>query len=134
MPLPPPRTSGRYRVAIVCMGNICRSPMAQVVLERELEDAGLHDRVEVVSSGTGGWHVGKPMDRRAAATLTAGYSAGQIIGPLIATPLLRHGYHQALLLAAAIVLTAAITALAPPSRLLAATRRPPHRTPAEPAE
>lgn len=71
---------------------------------------------------------------RAAATLTAGYSAGQIIGPLIATPLLRHGYHQALLLAAAIVATAAITALAPPSRLLAAIRTPPHRTPAEPAE
>ncbi|WP_439659731.1 YbfB/YjiJ family MFS transporter [Lentzea sp. HUAS TT2] len=71
---------------------------------------------------------------RAAVTLTAGYSAGQIIGPLIATPLLRHGYHQALLLAAAIVLAAAITAPAPPSRLLAATRRPPHRTPAEPAE
>ena len=78
MPLPPPRTPGRYRVAIVCMGNICRSPMAQVVLERELEHAGLHDRVEVVSSGTGGWHVGNPMDRRAAATLTAhGYDASR---------------------------------------------------------
>jgi protein-tyrosine phosphatase len=48
--------------------------MAHVVLEAALEDAGLGDRVEVTSSGTGDWHVGHPMDRRAAATLTgAGY-------------------------------------------------------------
>ncbi len=69
--LPEPRTPGRYRVAVVCLGNICRSPMAHVVLESRLADAGLEDRVEVVSAGTGGWHVGDPMDRRAAATLTA---------------------------------------------------------------
>ena len=47
-----------------------------VVLESRLDDAGLGDRVEVTSSGTGGWHVGNPMDPRAAATLTqAGYDA-----------------------------------------------------------
>ena len=74
--LPPPRTPGRYRIALVCLGNICRSPTAHVVLERRLADAGLDDRVEVASSGTGGWHVGNPMDERAAATLTsAGYDA-----------------------------------------------------------
>ena len=72
--LPDPRTPGRYRVAVVCLGNICRSPMAHVVLESRLADAGLADRVEVVSAGTGGWHVGDPMDPRAAATLAgAGY-------------------------------------------------------------
>ncbi|WP_143139081.1 YbfB/YjiJ family MFS transporter, partial [Lentzea waywayandensis] len=71
---------------------------------------------------------------RAAATLTAGYSAGQIIGPLVATPLLHNGYHQALLLAAAIVLAAAFTALAPLSRHRAATRTPPRTIPAELAE
>jgi MFS family permease len=71
---------------------------------------------------------------RAAATLTAGYSAGQIIGPLIATPLLHNGYHDALLLAAAVVALAALTALAPLSRHRAATRKPPHKTPAELAE
>ncbi|MGB0102357.1 MAG: low molecular weight protein-tyrosine-phosphatase [Nocardioides sp.] len=61
---------------LVCLGNICRSPMAHVVLEQRLAEAGLGDRVEVTSSGTGGWHVGDPMDRRAAATLTtAGYDA-----------------------------------------------------------
>ncbi|MCW2831411.1 MAG: protein-tyrosine-phosphatase [Aeromicrobium sp.] len=63
-----------YRVALVCLGNICRSPMAHVVLESKLADAGLDDRVEVASSGTGGWHEGEPMDRRAAAVLrAAGY-------------------------------------------------------------
>jgi len=67
-----------YRVAVVCLGNICRSPMAHVVLEERLQDAGLADRVEVVSAGTGGWHVGGPMDERAAALLTRhGYDASR---------------------------------------------------------
>jgi protein-tyrosine phosphatase len=62
---------GRYRVAVVCLGNICRSPIASVVLRRSLERAGLSDRVEVDSSGTGDWHLGNPMDPRAAAALAA---------------------------------------------------------------
>ena len=63
-----------YRVALVCLGNICRSPIAHVVLEERLARAGLEQRVEVVSSGTGGWHDGEPMDRRAASVLRdAGY-------------------------------------------------------------
>lgn len=62
------------RIAVVCLGNICRSPMADVVLEQRLREAGLD--VEVVSAGTADYHIGKPMDRRAAATLTnAGYDA-----------------------------------------------------------
>ena len=74
--LPAPQTSGPYRVAVVCLGNICRSPMAHVVLESRLVDGGLADRVEVGSAGTSDWHIGKPMDERAAATLTsAGYDA-----------------------------------------------------------
>lgn len=65
-----------YRIAVVCLGNICRSPMAHVILESRLEAAGLSDRVEIVSAGTGGWHTGEPMDQRAAAILTAeGYDA-----------------------------------------------------------
>ncbi len=76
--LPPPREPGRYRIALVCLGNICRSPMAHVVLESALVDAGLDDVVEVASSGTGGWHTGEPMDERAAATLSAaGYDASR---------------------------------------------------------
>jgi protein-tyrosine phosphatase len=69
--LPPPREPGRYAVALVCLGNICRSPTAQVVLEERLARVGLDDRVVVHSSGTGDWHVGGPMDRRAAAILAA---------------------------------------------------------------
>ena len=72
--LPPPRQPGRDAIALVCLGNICRSPMAHVVLESRLAEAGLDDRVVVRSSGTGDWHVGRPMDDRAAATLSrAGY-------------------------------------------------------------
>jgi protein-tyrosine phosphatase len=74
--IPPPLVPGRYAIALVCMGNICRSPTADVVLTARLAEAGLDGRVSVVSSGTGGWHVGDPMDRRAAAVLTeAGYDA-----------------------------------------------------------
>jgi protein-tyrosine phosphatase len=74
--LPPPRTPGRYRIALVCLGNICRSPMAAVVLRERVAEAGLSEAVEVVSAGTGDWHVGAPMDRRAAALLTSeGYDA-----------------------------------------------------------
>lgn len=68
-PLPPPLTPGRYAVALVCLGNICRSPMAEVVLADAVAAAGLDDRVDLASCGTGAWHVGEPMDRRAAATL-----------------------------------------------------------------
>jgi len=57
------------RIAVVCLGNICRSPMAEVVLRDRLEASGRTD-VEVSSAGTGDWHVGEPMDRRAAATLS----------------------------------------------------------------
>jgi len=74
--LPEPRDPGHYRIALVCLGNICRSPMAHVVLAARIADAGLDDRVTVASSGTGDWHIGHPMDRRAAALLTSkGYPA-----------------------------------------------------------
>jgi protein-tyrosine phosphatase len=69
--LPAPRSDGTYRIAVVCLGNICRSPVADVVLNARIEDAGLAGLVSVDSSGTGGWHLGGPMDSRAAATLTA---------------------------------------------------------------
>lgn len=76
--LPAPRTPGRYRISVVCLGNICRSPMADVVLNARVADAGLDDRVTVVSAGTGDWHVGDAMDRRAAALLTSqGYDASR---------------------------------------------------------
>jgi protein-tyrosine phosphatase len=53
------------RVLFVCMGNICRSPIAQGVFENVLRREGLEDEVFVDSAGTGRWHVGSPPDERA---------------------------------------------------------------------
>jgi len=67
-----------YRICLVCMGNICRSPMAEVVLRTELAEAGLDGAVEVDSAGTGDWHEGEPMDPRAEAALAArGYDGSR---------------------------------------------------------
>lgn len=61
-----------YRVCVVCSGNICRSPMGEIVLRHKLEEAGLGDRVVVDSAGTGDWHVGNGADPRTVAALAAG--------------------------------------------------------------
>lgn len=67
---PPP-----VRVVFVCTGNICRSPMADVVLRQLAADevladgSRLGDGLEVSSAGTGGWHAGEPMDPRALGAL-----------------------------------------------------------------
>ena len=53
------------RLLVVCLGNICRSPMAEGALRARLEAAGLGERVEVDSAGLGNWHAGQPPDRRA---------------------------------------------------------------------
>ena len=53
------------RVLFVCMGNICRSPLAQGVFEDVLRREGLENEVFVDSAGTGSWHVGEPPDERA---------------------------------------------------------------------
>jgi protein-tyrosine phosphatase len=48
------------RVLFVCMGNICRSPMAEAVFRHEVVAARLSDRFEIDSAGTGAWHAGEP--------------------------------------------------------------------------
>lgn len=53
------------RILFVCMGNICRSPLAQGIFENVLRREGLEDEVFVDSAGTGAWHVGSPPDERA---------------------------------------------------------------------
>jgi protein-tyrosine phosphatase len=58
-----------YRILLVCLGNICRSPMAEVILRDELDQADLGGKVTVESAGTGDWHIGGPMDERARAEL-----------------------------------------------------------------
>jgi len=53
-----------YRVCVICSGNICRSPMGEVILRSMLRSAGLGDQVVVDSAGTGGWHEGAAADPR----------------------------------------------------------------------
>ncbi|GBQ52527.1 low molecular weight protein-tyrosine-phosphatase [Komagataeibacter sucrofermentans] len=55
----------RPAVLFVCMGNICRSPLAEAALKQAAQAAGLE--VVVDSAGTGNWHAGSPPDRRACA-------------------------------------------------------------------
>lgn len=55
------------RVAMVCMGNICRSPIAEHVLRAKANELGIP--LAVASAGTGGWHAGEPADHRAVAVL-----------------------------------------------------------------
>ena len=58
----------------MCLGNICRSPTAEGVFRRHVEEAGLQDRIIIDSAGTGDYHVGEPPDPRArAAALRRGY-------------------------------------------------------------
>jgi len=53
-------------VLFVCLGNICRSPLAEGVFAHLVRERGLHDRFEIDSAGTGAWHVGERADRRSA--------------------------------------------------------------------
>ncbi|MBC3191452.1 low molecular weight phosphotyrosine protein phosphatase [Pseudonocardia sp. C8] len=92
---PAPR-SGRtitVNVVFVCSGNICRSPIAEKMLAAEVEAVGLSDRVRVTSAGTGHWHIGAPMDPRAAEVLSGRgfditHSARQVDAEILAADLL----------------------------------------------
>jgi protein-tyrosine phosphatase len=53
------------RVLFVCLGNICRSPTAEGVMRTLVREAGLEDRIELDSAGTGSWHIGEAPDPRA---------------------------------------------------------------------
>ncbi len=69
----------RLRVLMVCMGNICRSPMAEGVLRARLATRGLDRQVKVDSAGTHGYHRGNPPDPRAVAQAGArGYAIGNL--------------------------------------------------------
>lgn len=59
------------RVLFVCMGNICRSPTAEIVFRHLVAEAGLEDAYSIDSAGTIGYHRGNPPDPRMAATLEA---------------------------------------------------------------
>ena len=67
------------KVLFVCLGNICRSPTAEGVFRHKVREAGLEDRIEIDSAGTGDWHVGKAPDARTrAAALRRGYDLSSL--------------------------------------------------------
>ncbi|WP_372747568.1 low molecular weight protein-tyrosine-phosphatase [Litorivivens sp.] len=67
-------------VLFVCLGNICRSPAAQGILEKKIEEAGLSEHIRVDSCGTAAFNVGKAPDTRSQeASLRAGYDISQQI-------------------------------------------------------
>ncbi len=69
----------KVRVLFVCLGNICRSPTAEVIVRERLVRAGLDQAVELDSAGTGSWHIGKAPDARAQrAGAERGYSMEEL--------------------------------------------------------
>lgn len=78
MSLPPPQDPDRpYHVCFVCLGNICRSPVAEVVARARIAEAGLDKAVVVDSAGTGNWHVGDKMNAGSRAVLANGGYDGE---------------------------------------------------------
>jgi protein-tyrosine phosphatase len=63
----PPRA--HYRILFVCLGNICRSPAAEIILRHQASLAGLADDIEIDSAGIIGHHAGSPPDQRMTAAL-----------------------------------------------------------------
>ncbi len=72
------------KVLFVCLGNICRSPTAQGVFQKIIDDNGLNDRLMVDSCGTGAWHIGNPPDDR---TISAAAARGYDLSHLRARKL-----------------------------------------------
>jgi protein-tyrosine phosphatase len=63
--MPFPLIMAKHRILFVCLGNICRSPMAEGIFRRAAEDQGVLDLFEIDSAGLGHWHVGQAPDPRA---------------------------------------------------------------------
>ena len=74
----------RVKVLFVCLGNICRSPLAEVVVAGQAERRGLNETFHFASAGTGSWHIGNGADHRSAQTASehgldlSGHRAQQI--------------------------------------------------------
>lgn len=77
------------KLLVVCLGNICRSPLAEAILTGRFQEAGLD--IQLDSAGTGSWHVGKPPDARA---VVAGRLKGYDLTNLRARRLVREDFDQ----------------------------------------
>lgn len=53
-----------YKLLFVCLGNICRSPSAENIMNHLIQEAGLEDKIVCDSAGTSGYHIGASPDRR----------------------------------------------------------------------
>ena len=77
--------SKRISVVFVCLGNICRSPLAESMFRELVRRRGVDDRFEIDSAGTAGYHIGHPPDARSVETarargLEVSGSARQLVG------------------------------------------------------
>ena len=52
------------KILFVCLGNICRSPTAEGVLRKKIQNDNLNQKIKIDSVGTGSWHTGNPPDKR----------------------------------------------------------------------
>jgi len=76
----------KKNILFVCLGNICRSPIAEGVFRQAAKQQGLSDRFHVESAGLGSWHIGSPPDERAQAAMRGrgidiGHLRARRVGP-----------------------------------------------------
>ena len=75
------KSAKQARVLFVCLGNICRSPTAEIIFQHLVDKENLGHRIQADSAGTGDWHIGKAPDSRARrAALQRGYDMGHLRG------------------------------------------------------
>ncbi|MFE1747505.1 low molecular weight protein-tyrosine-phosphatase [Coleofasciculus sp. H7-2] len=67
-----------YKLLFVCLGNICRSPAAENIMNHLIEQANLEERIVCDSAGTAGYHIGRSPDRRM--TVAAGHTGIKLQG------------------------------------------------------
>jgi protein-tyrosine phosphatase len=79
------------KLLVVCLGNICRSPMAEGALRARIAASPLAGKATVDSAGTGGWHAGQPPDRRA---ISCAHGHGVDISMLRARQLRKQDYSE----------------------------------------
>lgn len=58
-----------YQVTVICLGNICRSPIGEAVLRDRIAEVGLAEQITVDSAGTGDWHIGQGANAKSITTL-----------------------------------------------------------------